>query len=468
MNAFAERPRYSKGGNHLESEGVNFALYDQVVTVGGIRFFEYELLRHWEQLGLPTNWRLTALWPYTDSIGNRLDWPFAADSFLRLRRIQSDRMSRAIRYFLTSPQPPSTKSIGRIRNIVSRWLSRSPNAKIRGFVSPFDWILSQSTEFDLIYCPNPFRHLPHSFIQTFPRPLVITLHDLAHEFTDSWGERTDDIRREAASWCRLASGIVFSSDWVRQQAIKLYQIPESKTFCVHLAPAAKDDLPNAETINRVLSKYGLQSGYALCLGTSAPHKGHLAILRSFANLRREHGVNLPLVIAGPHTDAFVPGAPPISEYRLGVQQAVSNLGFTIGRDLFCLGFVPDSDVPSLYLGSSMVVTASQSEAGLNWMILDGMWYERPVVCSDLPQFVERLGESGRYAQIFPVDDPAKLTERIRNILDNPTDTANMIVRAKQFVKARTWQHVAQDYLVVFMRVLAQQNQSHSRSHFSVY
>lgn len=415
---------------------IRICLYDQVVTVGGIRNFEYELLSHWERI-LPDTWNCTVFWPDMDSSGAKLIWPFSNSKIL-LQRIPWQSSGQI-----------NNRLIRSIRHLCD-WSNKLKKSSVAGALS---WALPHLNKYDLIFFPNPFRMLQDGIKPVFSRPIAITLHDLAHEFTNSWGECTAHIRREVKTWTELASGIIFSSDWIKEQAIKIYNIPESKTYRVYLAPNIPQRFPNSKEVGEVLSKYNLPKGYALCLSAAAPHKGHLTILEGFAHLRRDYNIHLPLVIAGPQTNAFVPGTATIGPHWLNVQKAIDNFGFKIGQDLFCLGFVSDNDVPALYLGSSMVVTASQSEAGLNSMIFDGMWYERPIVCSNIPVFVERLGKSGTLAYIFEAGNAIDLAMKIRMVIQETVKTKEMVKRAKQFVLARNWTDVANDYLNVFEQVL---------------
>jgi glycosyltransferase involved in cell wall biosynthesis len=115
--------------------------------------------------------------------------------------------------------------------------------------------------------------------------------------------------------------------------------------------------------------------------------------------------------------------------------------------------VSDGDIPALYRNASAVVTASISEAGFNSMIFDAMYYEKPIICSDIPQFVERLGTDDRLALTFDPYSPQSLADALCKHFGNLTESARRVADAKKFIDSRTLNHVAREYLESFESVL---------------
>jgi len=286
-------------------------------------------------------------------------------------------------------------------------------------------------------------------------PAVVTLHDLAHELTEVHGPLTPWIRGEVWQWTRLAHAIIFSSEFIRDEAIRLYQIPREKTFRVYLAPLLVEPEASGERLADLRARYSLPKRFALAPLHAAPHKNPHILLEAFGRLKRE-GMQLPLVLVGPLTENLLPGVrtPSLSRYHLELQRRILLLDLEIGRDLFLLGYVPDEEIPLLYQASSVVITATRSEAGLSGPILEGMWYRRPILCSAIPPFLERLGSDDRLALLFDPEDPEDLIRAIRRWADDPEGTSQRVREAYTWVNQRNWDDAAREYLDIFHSVAA--------------
>ena len=97
----------------------------------------------------------------------------------------------------------------------------------------------------------------------------------------------------------------------------------------------------------------------------------------------------------------------------------------------------DEEIGALYDNAALVVTASISEAGLNSMIFDAMTKRRAIVCSNIPQFTERLGTDDALAIMFDSHSPQSLCDALEKHFANPQAAESRILKAKTFVAART-------------------------------
>jgi glycosyltransferase involved in cell wall biosynthesis len=87
------------------------------------------------------------------------------------------------------------------------------------------------------------------------------------------------------------------------------------------------------------------------------------------------------------------------------------------------------------------------------MIFDAMYYEKPIICSDIPQFVERLGTDDRLALTFDPYSPQSLADALCKHFGNLRESARRVAEAKKFIDSRTLNHVAREYLESFESVL---------------
>jgi glycosyltransferase involved in cell wall biosynthesis len=421
-----------------KADAVRVGVFDQIVSGGGVRFFTLKLLEEFSRLSAG-GWRFHLMWPLFDSSDKFLAAP-------RLGHVTFERISLDTRARFRNVLLPALREVaGRS----ARWarhedeVRRDEQQALRaGDGRGLRWLDERAAEFDLIYLPYPYLTLPGAGGWRPKKPLVITLHDLAHEETDAWGDLTEPLRREVPRWTRLADLVIFSSDYVKREAQKLYGLPEERARRIHLAPAAVENRggPDAR------ARHGLTGKYVFTLGWAAKHKRVDTIVEGFALFKRRTGADVALVVAGPRTETLTAG---------------DTHGLEAGRDLFALGYVADEDIPGLYRAAEAVVTASVSEAGLNAMIFDAMSYGRPVICSNIPQFVERLGADDALALTFDPLSPQSLAAALDRHFADPVSAASRARAAKKFIDSRTLSDVGRDYLAAFKSALGKSAPSES-------
>lgn len=412
-----------------KADGLRVGVFDQIVSGGGVRFFTLKLLEEFSRLSAG-GWHFHLMWPLFDSSAEFLAAPRLNDvSFERISLDTGARVRNAV-------LPALRKVAGRS----ARWSRYEEGVRAdelralrAGDGRGLRWLDERADRFDLIYLPYPYLTLPGAGEWRPKKPLVITLHDLAHEQTDAWGDLTEVLRREVPRWTQLADLVIFSSDYVKREAQKLYGLPEERARRIHLAPAGIEtrDGPVAP------ARHGLTGKYVFTLGWAAKHKRVDTIVEGFALFKRRSGADVSLVLAGPRTELVAAG---------------NTHGLEVGRDLFALGYVADEDIPVLYRHAEAVVTASVSEAGLNAMIFDAMSCGTPVICSNIPQFVERLGLDDSLALTFDPLSPPALADALANHFNDPRRAKWRARNAQRFISSRTLSDVGADYLAAFKSV----------------
>lgn len=422
---------------------IRVGIFDQIVSGGGVRLFTTKLLEEFSKLA-GDKWHFHLMWPLFDSSNSFLPPPVLPQT--TFERISVDPTARI--HNKAVPQLYDFSSDGKyerkVRGSASARLEayekvarEQEQGNLRsGEGQGLRWLDERINKFNLIFLPYPYLTLPRKREWPPAKPVVITLHDLAHEQTDAWGEMTEPLREEVRRWTQLASLVIFSSEYIKGEAQKIYGLPEERTKLIYLAPSEDNELVREP--DHVPSRYGLNKEYILTLGWAAKHKRVETIIEGFARFKKKSKKDIALVIAGPRTEEL------LSE---------STFELEIGQDLFALGYVRDEEIPALYKNSSLVVTASISEAGLNAMIFDAMKYERPIVCSDIPQFTERLGTDNSLALTFDPYSPQSLAEALSQHFDNPERAKLRIARAKKFIDSRPLSEVGKEYLKAFESVL---------------
>jgi glycosyltransferase involved in cell wall biosynthesis len=422
---------------------IRVGIYDQIVSGGGVRLFTLKLLEEFSrQAG--SRWRFHLMWPHFDSSNNFLTPPRLRNTtFERIRvgasaGVRDKFLHRAYEKFRKTKlggnkRLSSFESVGAYEKTL-----REEEQQIfrSGTGLGLKWLDDRAHAFDLIYLPYPYLTLPRDEEWRPGKPLVVTLHDLAHEHTDAWGEMTSCLQSEVRRWTSLANLMIFSSTYIQSEAQRIYDLPPERTKRIYLTPPASVGSYGQST--GIPGRYGISTDYVFTLGWAARHKRVETIVEGFARFKKRVDTNLALVVAGPLTET-IPGG---------------NLhGLEIGRDVLSLGYVRDGDIAALYQNASAVVTASISEAGFNSMIFDAMYYEKPIICSDIPQFVERLGTDDRLALTFDPYSPQSLADALCKHFGNPEESGRRVVEAKKFIDSRALSHVAREYLESFESVL---------------
>lgn len=430
----------------MKSNVINVGIFDQIVSGGGVRLFTTKLLEEFSKLA-GDKWRFHLMWPLFDSSNNFLPQPILPHT--TFERISIDPVASVHNQVVPRLYECTNngKSCGKTGGLVGTRLEeyeRAAREHEQGHLRSGEgqglrWLDERISRFNLIFFPYPYLTLPWKR-EPEPwqpsKPVVTTLHDLAHEQTDAWGELTEPLRREVLRWTQISSLVIFSSDYIKGEAQKIYGLPEARTRRIYLAPSEEPE--TSEKPDEALGHYGINKEYILTLGWAAKHKRVGTIVEGFALFKQTSKRDIALVIAGPRTEELLTG---------------NTFGLEVGRDLFALGYVRDEQIPALYQNSSLVVTASISEAGLNAMIFDAMKYERAIVCSHIPQFIERLGTDDSLGLTFDPYSPQSLAEALCEHFNNPERAASRIERAKKFISSRPLSVVGKEYLEAFESVL---------------
>ncbi len=175
----------------MRDEVIRVGVFDQIVSGGGVRLFTTKLLEEFSRVA-GTKWRFHLMWPLFDSSNEFLPAP-------RLPNVSFERISISRKSSFRNMIAPALagirnanllpeKSRRRIKSY-ERILIEEEQRRLRlGDGRGFRWLDERADNFDLLYMPYPYLTLPGNEEWRPRTPLVVTLHDLAHEFTDAWGD----------------------------------------------------------------------------------------------------------------------------------------------------------------------------------------------------------------------------------------------------------------------------------------
>jgi glycosyltransferase involved in cell wall biosynthesis len=313
-----------------------------------------------------------------------------------------------------------------------------------------------ASRYEALLLGNPFRLIsPNMPLKaTVPQPVAITMYDLAHEFTEVWGDDTESISREMVLWGKIARIIIFGSEFIRNEAVMRYDIPVENTRIVRPSPLViRRDAPDADEIKRVKAKLNLPDRYLFNSGYQGTHKNNIMIFQAMQILHWRGFDVPPLVLGGAEAKRLLLNAP-LTGYLGAVQKMIAEGYFEVGKDIIVADYIEEDDLPAVYGGATIGISMSRSESTVHGMITESMLYGAPVIATTIPQNVEELGLEDEVALLVPLDDPVALADAIQYTLTDPQATAERIKRANVYIGAKTWEKMAGEFLEIFEEIAA--------------
>lgn len=219
-------------------------------------------------------------------------------------------------------------------------------------------------------------------------PLVITNHGLISQTVPMWVHRV--YIPTIAKWTfRSADRIICYTEKEKSMLIEL-TIDSNKIAVIHNGIDTNVFVPpNKET----------NCGQILWIGRFIPGKGAEYLIETFSILVREWpDLKLLMIGNGP--------------FKKNIEQKIHELN--LSKNIIMKGFVPNSELPSIYQNSDVFVLPSINE-GVPRTILEAMACGIPVVCTELPQLIDIVKGCGI---MVPKRDPQALAEAVSKIISD--------------------------------------------------
>jgi len=213
-----------------------------------------------------------------------------------------------------------------------------------------------------------------------PLPTVVTIHDLIPLLLPDYrGGVAQRLYTRLVAWtARRAAAVLTVSEAAARDIVAHLRVPATRVHVVYHGPNQEGIVPpNATERERVKARYNLPDRYFLYLGGFDVRKNLRGVIEGYARYRARGGdPQVKLVLAGAlptHDTPFFP-----DPRRLAQEAGCAD-------DVFCCGWVEETDKPALYALAAAFIFPSLYE-GFGMMVLEAMQAGAPVVTS---------GEKGR-------------------------------------------------------------------------
>jgi FkbM family methyltransferase len=302
---------------------------------------------------------------------------------------------------------------------LARLLGRGPTRASTATSMATFHSLAQDLAVDVLHSPVQIFS-----VSDFSVPSVLNLHDLQHlHFPENF--RPSDIEARNLLYGRaasLATAIVVSSDFVKEDLISKMAIPREKVFTVPVTwdPKIIDGLGTFDEL-AARARYNLPATYAIYPAQFWPHKNHVRLIEALAIVRQscpEHDLKLVLTGYRGHTGWSA------------VKVLIDELA--LQSDVLCLDHVPVEHLAALYKGSVFCVMPSTFEAS-SYPIIEAQVLGVPAMCSNVTSLPELMRDgAGLLFDPFDAQDIArKMIEWLRNPADRQAHADRAILKAQR-------------------------------------
>lgn len=289
----------------------------------------------------------------------------------------------------------------------------------------FEWQLPRvlrRAQADVFFSPDGLATLRSDV------PTVLTIHDLAFEQKEDGAPAFVKAyyRYFTPRYCANAAQVLSVSAYTKQDLQAKYGTPADKiAVCGNGCRAGFAPLDKA---GKAAARASFNNGqpYFLYIGAIHPRKNVHRLIEAFSTFKARTGAEVSLLIAG----RFAWKAGPVkSAYERSAFKA----------DIRFLGFVPDTELPTLLGGALGFIYPSLFE-GFGLPLLEAMHAEVPVITSRTSSMPEVAGPAALLVDPNAVPDIAQALEQLHA---NPQLQQYLVSQGRQQRKQFTWEHTAQ-------------------------
>lgn len=274
---------------------------------------------------------------------------------------------------------------------------------------------------------------------TYPKPVVVTVHDLAIYINPDWFPSQVFSRRLLVpQTLKRAKHLIAISQSTKRDLQELFNVPARKVTVVYNGVTTnKLDLKDKDVDAR--KKWRLPQRFLLYVGTLEPRKNLLGLIDAYHGLARAKPgllADIPLVLAG------------LVGYQ-GDDVLEKIRGMSLQQRIKYLGYVTHNEKMNLMRAATAFVFPSLYE-GFGLPVLEAMNLGTPVITSNLSSIPELTADAA--VKVDP-SNPIDLASAIERVLTDPELRLRLKRDGLARAKAFSWINTARETREVYRRVL---------------
>jgi glycosyltransferase involved in cell wall biosynthesis len=260
------------------------------------------------------------------------------------------------------------------------------------------------------------------------QPFIYQPHDLQHRHLPSFFSARQIASREVVyrSLCRRATAIAVGTSWVKADLVEEMKIDPEKIFVIPLAPV----LAGERHVPTDLARLGLPDRFIIYPAASWAHKNHRRLFEALALLRRR-GIEIPLVLTGPRSNALDLAAQASSA---GVQDLIIDLGYR-----------PQAEIEALTVGAVAMVVPTLFEAA-SFPVWEAFRLGTPVACSNVTSLPRQVGDCGI---LFDPHRAETIADAIWTLWEEPLRRKHLAELGRARVAEFSWHRAARQFLALY-------------------
>lgn len=236
---------------------------------------------------------------------------------------------------------------------------------------------------------------------------------------------------------RKADHIITASEFIRNEIIDLFNLSPVKVTCVYHGVSKVFKVRPFIDVKSVLAIYALhEKSYLLSVGTLEPRKNLECLIHAFKRLSEQSRNKHPLILIG------LKGWQTHCLEKM-IQPLIKK------QQLYCLGYVPETDLPYLYSGAYGFIYISIYE-GFGLPLLEAMASGIPTLASNESAMPEVVGDAAMLVNPLDID---LITDKLNQLINDVTlrDRLKQLgpIQAAKF----SWESCIQNTIVVYQQTL---------------
>lgn len=322
-------------------------------------------------------------------------------------------------------------------NIINHFRKKNTALKIEAYIKKiqkdYDVVL-----YSWFYTMEPLNiELPSFFLLHD----LITTHFFGYHIVEAYNSKDiDKLKKHIQKYISRGCIPCFTSDFVKQDFLRLFPHYNGKTYVVWNAFERQYDSIDSYKIKTIIKQYNISNEYIILPINNMLHK-NMRLAMSGYFIAKQKYPNLKMIICGYG----------LSEMNLKMdnEHYATHIDNTQDYDIKILGFVDDEILSILIKNALLLINTSLCEAACG-SGLDAWLLGTPTAISNIPPYIETVQRFGVKTEFFNPSNSNDIAKAILNILDNPKKAQKDAEYSKDIIAQQClYKKVADSYIKMF-------------------